>query len=350
MKKLIVSFGIWLVAAVSYKALAQPTEPSLPKETEDIIIRLKGNKNLDLHIQMKEGNMLVNGKPLVEFNNDSLKIILRKSILADSLFVGINPNNYSLKGHFFVDGNPIKRTFLGVSTETNEEGLEIENIISGGPAEKAGLKEDDVLLTFNGTSLNSPQQLYELVNAQKPGDKAAITYKRNGKKKKLSVVLGEKTEKVASLSFKDDNNKRLIITGRGKLTVPSAPQAPQTPDFPRFDYFNFENDLFDDKNTFGFGFNKKPKQSLGIRIQDTENEMGVKVISVEEASLGMESGLKAEDIITEIQSFKILNTDDARKALNEVKRLNEYKIQVLRNGKPFTVNIKIPRELKTVDL
>jgi serine protease Do len=92
------------------------------------------------------------------------------------------------------------------------------------------------------------------------------------------------------------------------------------------------------------------KQKLGIKIQDTEEENGVIVIEVSKDGLGEKSGLLKDDIISEIAGEKIKNTDDARYQLREVSEKKAYNLKVMRNGKAMTIEIKNPKELKTVDL
>jgi serine protease Do len=92
------------------------------------------------------------------------------------------------------------------------------------------------------------------------------------------------------------------------------------------------------------------KQKLGIKIQDTEDETGVKVIEVSNNSLGEKSGLIKDDIISEIAGEKIKNTDDARYQLSEVAEKKAYNVKVMRNGKEVSIEIKNPKELKTIDL
>lgn len=68
-------------------------------------------------------------------------------------------------------------------------GILITNVIENGSAEAAGLKENDVIVGFDGIPVNSVGQLQEQVGKHRPGDKASITYMRNGKESNVSVVL-----------------------------------------------------------------------------------------------------------------------------------------------------------------
>jgi serine protease Do len=82
------------------------------------------------------------------------------------------------------------------------------------------------------------------------------------------------------------------------------------------------------------------KQKLGIKIQDTEDENGVKVIEVSKDGLGEKSGLLKDDIISEIAGEKIKNTDDARYKLSEAAEKKAYNVKVMRSGKEVSIEIK----------
>jgi serine protease Do len=77
-------------------------------------------------------------------------------------------------------------------------GALVSQVEPGGPAEKAGIKAGDVILSYDGKALNGSNELPGLVANTKPGSKAAVEVWRNGKKQQLAVTVGElKGEKTA---------------------------------------------------------------------------------------------------------------------------------------------------------
>jgi Do/DeqQ family serine protease len=68
-------------------------------------------------------------------------------------------------------------------------GVLITNVVENGSAEAAGLKENDVIIKFNGVDVHSVGELQEQVGKHRPGDKTNITYLRNGKENTASIVL-----------------------------------------------------------------------------------------------------------------------------------------------------------------
>jgi Do/DeqQ family serine protease len=95
----------------------------------------------------------------------------------------------------------VQRAIIGVNiTEVTQEdaekyklsevkGARIANVISGGSAEAAGLKENDVIIRFDGVPVASPSELQEQVGKHRPGDKANVTYIRNGKEITVPITM-----------------------------------------------------------------------------------------------------------------------------------------------------------------
>lgn len=72
------------------------------------------------------------------------------------------------------------------------EGAIIMEALKGGPAEKAGLKADDIILAVDGKAIESMDELIADIRQKKVGDKLEITYMRNGKKDTATLILAEK--------------------------------------------------------------------------------------------------------------------------------------------------------------
>ncbi len=77
-------------------------------------------------------------------------------------------------------------------------GLLVMEIVKGSPAEKAGIRKDDILLKFDDQLLASQDQLRKLTRSRKSGDKVALTLMQEGKEKAVELVLGEREEDVAN--------------------------------------------------------------------------------------------------------------------------------------------------------
>jgi len=69
------------------------------------------------------------------------------------------------------------------------KGARITNVIADGSAEAAGLKENDIIIKVDGIAVSTPSELQEPVGKYRPGDKANITYMRNGKEVTVPVTM-----------------------------------------------------------------------------------------------------------------------------------------------------------------
>ena len=235
--------------------------------------------------------------------------------------------------------------FLGVSTEKSEKGAKIISLSKESPAEKAGLLENDIITKLNNQKVEDPESLYKAVTANKPNDEVKITYLRNGK---------EKTTK-ATLKLKVQSERKVIVMKnmRGDRRPFGRPGFPPPP-FGEEEEIRIEgNGMFGNPESEGMPFRFSPfppKQKLGIKIQDTEEGNGVKVIDVAENSVAAKAGVMKDDIVTEISGQKINNTDDIRAFLSEDEKKDVLKIKLMRNGKEMEFDVKPPKKLKTMSL
>jgi serine protease Do len=67
-------------------------------------------------------------------------------------------------------------------------------IFPGSPAEKAGLKEKDIILEFNGKKIDIDNSLAKMINKYNPGDKINLKILRGTQEKTVTLNLGERSE------------------------------------------------------------------------------------------------------------------------------------------------------------
>jgi serine protease Do len=95
----------------------------------------------------------------------------------------------------------VQRAFIGVNIKdlvsedadkyklSEVKGVLITRVMEDGSAKDAGLKENDIILKFDGNSVNTVSELQEQVSKHRPGDKGTVTYFRNGKENTIPIVL-----------------------------------------------------------------------------------------------------------------------------------------------------------------
>jgi S1-C subfamily serine protease len=102
-----------------------------------------------------------------------------------------------------IDKGRVERGWLGVSIQdlTNDlaqsfkfegtEGVLVGDVAKGGPADKAGLKAGDIVVSFGGKKMTSVDHLRNAVAEAAPGTKGELEVFRDGKTLKLGVEVGQ---------------------------------------------------------------------------------------------------------------------------------------------------------------
>ena len=321
-------------------------EKSKNKESQEIIIRKKGDKDVSVNIEIKGDKILVNGKPLIEFKDDNIVINNRKMFIRDGEgnmsfnFDHDMPMNFGFgkDSSFSKMFTREKRALLGVNTEKagDVDGAKITSVSEDGAAAKAGLKSGDIITKVDDKKIDNPSDLTEAIHAKKPADVVTIHYKREGKEKSAKATLGETTSSEGNVfSFSGPGMEKLRGLGNMDNYKDLMKNIPQ---------MNWNGDNFPG----GMNFSRRPK--IGLKIQDVEEGSGVKILDAEKDSPADKAGLKKDDVITEINGKKVENTDEAREELKPEEGKNSMTIKVKRNGTDMSFEIKIPKKLKTADL
>jgi photosystem II stability/assembly factor-like uncharacterized protein len=87
------------------------------------------------------------------------------------------------------DKKGAKRGTLGIQVDDSEDGVIVTELVEKGPADLAGLKLGDVLLSLDGVKLDSMVVLFKTLASKKIGDKAKLVYLRGSEKKEVAVTL-----------------------------------------------------------------------------------------------------------------------------------------------------------------
>jgi serine protease Do len=107
----------------------------------------------------------------------------------------------------------VERGWLGVTIRSltpelaksvkapNEAGVLIVDVTRGGPAEKAGIKKNDVILTYQGKTLTDVNEFRNAVAETPVGSEARITLLRDGRREALTVKVGNQEEATRLLLY-----------------------------------------------------------------------------------------------------------------------------------------------------
>lgn len=78
---------------------------------------------------------------------------------------------------------------LGVTMSDDDDGVELDSVIEGLPAEKAGLEEGDIITAADGKSKIDQAKLRAILREKKPGDEIKLTVKHDDKTREVTVKL-----------------------------------------------------------------------------------------------------------------------------------------------------------------
>lgn len=363
MKKIMLTATVLCFVAFSGSVFAQKDKKELKlekekSESQEIIIRKKGDKDSKITVEIIGDNVKINGKPLAEFKDDEITVNKRKIIIRDgkgNMRYQLNPGDFEGM-NFWSDDNSEPGAFLGVTTgvftdgtkESKPKGAKITNVSKGSAAEKAGLKNGDVIVKINDKMVTDPASLSDVVTSFKPKEEVTVYYNRDGKAGSAKAVLGERKESdVMAYSFSGPDGMTKSFTVPHIKTMPNirlwnekekGEMSPRiwTPE--SGNNFEFFGDVF------------PRQQKLGLKVQDTEDGNGVKVLEVDTDSPAEKAGMKKDDIVTEIAGKKVSNTDEVREQLHENIEKSTYSIKATRNGSSMNFDIMIPKKLKTANL
>jgi len=187
-----------------------------------------------------------------------------------------------------IEGKKIAYGWLGVNIQDlNEDladyfdleetkGIIIAKVLAGSPADEGGLKSGDVLTSFDGKSVNNTRELLKVVGATEAGKKVKIGILRKDKRMTINLKVGERPEDIDEYSPAAGGDS----SWRGIEVSDITPEIKQ-----RF------------------------------RISDDE---GVVIVNIDIDSTASESNLSLGDVIDEINTHPIKNTEDFKKITKDL--------------------------------
>jgi serine protease Do len=346
MKRILVKFAaLAMFAFLANPLLAQDAkekEKDKRKDVEQIIITKKGDDKEKVVVEISGDKITVNGKPIEDLKEGDLKVYRNKFKSFDGLSAMTIPragtgnwdfnwnDNNGMSGMSLFGNLDENRAMLGVTTEKVEQGAKVNEVTDESAAEKAGIKEGDIITKIGDTKIEDPDALSEAVRKHKPGEKVSVTFLRDKKEQKVTAELG-KWKGLGAFSY-----------------------SPKMPDMKIFEQAlpryksSITPRVFGEGQNLAWAYGGAPR--LGLSVQDTDDGKGVKVIEVDEESNAAKAGVKENDIITNINDKEVNSADEVAKMVRENKDKVSLQLKIKRDGKAQTIEVKMPRKLKTADL
>ncbi|MBW1999948.1 MAG: DegQ family serine endoprotease [Deltaproteobacteria bacterium] len=180
-----------------------------------------------------------------------------------------------------------------------EGGALVADITKGGPAEKAGIKRGDVIITFDGREIKEMRDLPYIVASTPVGKVVEVEVVRKGKRKTFKVKIGEL---------------------KGEKGIPAPGKA-------------------------------APK--LGMAVEELTSELartyglsetsGIIVVGVERGSPAEEAGIRVGDLILEIDQVPVENIEQFEKKLSSYKEGDKILFLIRRQRGTLYLILKVRR-------
>ena len=207
-----------------------------------------------------------------------------------------------------------------------ERGVEVTSVDPESAAAKAGLKEGDVVLEFNGQKVEGWEHLKRLVRETPIHREVKISVWRNGAVQTLTATVGGRKE------FQID-------FGNGPVVIPQMKMQPlpqmQIPPMPQLDLPQFRTMM----GTSSLGI---MGEALGQESQLADFfgvKEGVLVRSVNKNSAAEKAGMKAGDVITKIDDTVISSPQQINGALRAARTKTTVNVTIVRNKKEMSLTV-----------
>jgi serine protease Do len=124
-------------------------------------------------------------------------------VQAQGIGFAISINSAKPVADALIAGQPVPRPFVGITTGSlnpqqdaqlklpANTGVGIASVQSGSPADKAGLKANDIIIKFDGKMVQGEEGFVGFLLSHKPGDTVTFTVLRSGQQQDIQVTLGQ---------------------------------------------------------------------------------------------------------------------------------------------------------------
>jgi serine protease Do len=202
----------------------------------------------------------------------------------------------------------VTRGSIGVSFPPNQKpellkalgadhGVVVINVEPGGPAEKAGMKADDIIIAMNGRPIKDGDDLVARVAETPVGTEVDIAALRDGKKRDFRVMIGDRYKVFANSRFADlrqqEETPGEATEARFGISIRNIPEA--------------------------------ERDEMGLKAQG-----GVMVMKVEPGSFADDIGITERDVILSINRQPVASADDLIRIQKTLKSGDPVAFRIMR--------------------
>jgi serine protease Do len=211
-------------------------------------------------------------------------------------------------------------------------GAEVAHVDDNGPAAKAGLKEGDVVLDYNGTAVEGVEQFVRLVRETPAGRQVRLVIWRNGSSQTLTATLGER-------------QGTILQTPGGTVQIPNLPDMPHMtvppmPPMPPIEVpsprWNMQSMMLGIEGE-SLGQEKQLAEYFGVTD-------GVLVRQVVKNTPAEKAGLKAGDVITKVDGANVSSTRDITNQMRAARNNRAATLTVVRDKREMVLTVNLENQ------
>ncbi|MFC1889416.1 DegQ family serine endoprotease [Thermodesulfobacteriota bacterium] len=217
--------------------------------------------------------------------------------LAKDIYPQLREHGRVVRGWLGVGIQPVTGDLAESFGIESRKGALVNDVFKDSPAEEAGIKDGDVIVKFEDREVEDPQHLANIVAMTPVKTKAEVTIIRKGKKKEITVVLGEYPEDEELLADREETNLGLTV-----------------------------QDL---------------NQELARKL-DFDGDRGVVVTDVEPGSAAAKAKIQRWDVILEVNQTEISDVDNYRAVIEDVAEGDVILLWIWNGGFKRYATIKNP--------
>ena len=222
-----------------------------------------------------------------------------------------------------VDITDVSPERLGELKLKEEHGAEVMMVDQDAPAGKAGVREHDVIVSLNGTAVESAAQLRRMIKETPPGRVVSLGISRDGQPLTIKVQLADRHK---SMSWE-----------------PHMPQMPEIPAMPAMPDFDVPVSVVIVHSSLRSGLMvENITQQLG-EFFGVKGGKGVLVRSVEKGSRGEKAGFRAGDVVVKVNNQPVHDTSDFTHALRSSSSPT-VAVTVMRDRREQNLTLTLPEK------
>jgi len=219
---------------------------------------------------------------------------------------------------------------LGALKLKDEKGVEVTMVDQDAPAGKAGIKEHDVVLSMNGTAIESGAQLRRMIHETPPGRVITLGLSRDGQPMTVKLQLADKHKEFAFTGPSPDIHVNIPDIHIPDIDIPSINMVVVTS--------SARSGLMVENITPQLG------EFFGVK-----NGNGVLVRSVEKGSRAERAGFHAGDVVVKVNGQPIHDTSDFSHAVRS-RNGSSVNVAVMRDKKEQNLTLSLPTHKDSSDV